>query len=135
LISHLESTKESNSTRAAELESHIQSRVRDELARLQALSEERQQKVLEAMKQQGLEIEKEATGLSSITLEGDIKELKDKWGGWRESKEDQEARKAETELRRCLLLNERRPLDCWWEVKQFKDKVAKLEREFVLKNQ
>lgn len=87
------------------------------------------------MKQQGLEIEKEATGLSSITLEGDIKELKDKWGGWRESKEDQEARKAETELRRCLLLNERRPLDCWWEVKQFKDKVAKLEREFVLKNQ
>ena len=87
------------------------------------------------MKQEGLEIEKAAAGLSSVTLEGDIKELKEKWGGWKESKVNEEARKAESELVRCLQANDRRPLDCWWEVRQFKEKVAKLEKEFVLKNQ
>ena len=70
-----------------------------------------------------------------MTLEGDIKELKDKFVGVKNSKEDVEARKAREELIRCLQLNDRRSLDCWWEVKQFKEKVARLEREFVNKNQ
>jgi len=70
-----------------------------------------------------------------VTLEGDIKELKDKFVGVKNSKEDVEARKAREELIRCLQLNDRRSLDCWWEVKQFKEKVARLEREFVNKNQ
>jgi MICOS complex subunit MIC19 len=70
-----------------------------------------------------------------VTLEGDIKELKDKFVGVKNSKEDIEARKAREELIRCLQLHDRRSLDCWWEVKQFKEKVARLEREFVNKNQ
>ena len=51
------------------------------------------------------------------------------------TKEELEARKAREELVQCLQLNDRRSLDCWWEVKQFKEKVAKLEREFVNKYQ
>lgn len=70
-----------------------------------------------------------------MTLEGDIKELRDKFVGVKNSKEDIEARKSREELIQCLQLHDRRSLDCWWEVKQFKEKVARLEREFVNKNQ
>lgn len=70
-----------------------------------------------------------------MTLEGDIKELRDKFVGIKNSKEDVEARKAREELIQCLRLYDRRSLDCWWEVKQFKEKVARLERDFVNKNQ
>lgn len=87
------------------------------------------------MKKQGLITERESTNLSSVTLEGDIKELRGKFVGVKDMKEDAEARKAREELVRCLQLHDRRSLDCWWEVKQFKEKVAKLEREFVSKNQ
>jgi MICOS complex subunit MIC19 len=117
------------------LEAHIQSRVQAELARLEARSESLQDKVQEALKKQGLLAEREATKLSSVTLEGDIKELRQKFVGVKDTKEDSEARKAREELVRCLQLHDRRSLDCWWEVQQFKDKVTKLEREFVNKNQ
>ena len=70
-----------------------------------------------------------------MTLEGDIKELRNKLVWVKNSKEDVEARKAREELIRCLQLHDRRSLDCWWEVKQFKEKVVKLETEFVNKNQ
>ena len=70
-----------------------------------------------------------------MTLEGDINELKGKFVGVKESKQDAEARAARAEVINCLQLNDRRSLDCWWEVQQFKEKVAKLEREFVQKNQ
>ena len=79
--------------------------------------------------------EREATNLSSVTLEGDIKELREKFAGIKNSKEDKEARQARQELVQCLHLNDRRSLDCWWEVQQFKEKVARLEQEFVNKNQ
>jgi MICOS complex subunit MIC19 len=70
-----------------------------------------------------------------VTIEGDIKELRDKFVGVKNSREDVEARKAREELIRCLQLHDRRSLDCWWEVNQFKEKVARLEREFVNKHQ
>jgi MICOS complex subunit MIC19 len=131
----LDSNKESNSTRSATLEAHIQSRVQSELARLEARSESLQDKLEEALKKQGLLTERESTKLSSVTLEGDIKELRDKFVGVKNSKQDVEAQKAREELVQCLQLHDRRSLDCWWEVKQFKEKVANLEREFVNKNQ
>jgi len=135
LISHLDSSKESNSTRSASLEAHIQSRVQSELSRLQARSDELQDKLEEKLKSEGLITERGATNLSSITLSGDIKELRQKFVGVKDGTTDLEARKARDGLVQCLQLNDRRPLDCWWEVKQFKDKVAKLEKEFVEKNQ
>jgi altered-inheritance-of-mitochondria protein 13 len=48
---------------------------------------------------------------------------------------DVEARKTRERLVQCLQLNDRRALDCWWEVKQFKESVARLEMEFVDRNQ
>lgn len=87
------------------------------------------------MKKQGILTEKGSTNLSSVTLEGDIKELRNKFVGVKNSKEDVEARKAREELVTCLKLHDRRSLDCWWEVQQFKEKVINLERQFVNKNQ
>jgi altered-inheritance-of-mitochondria protein 13 len=109
--------------------------VQSELSRLKARSDELQDKLEEQLKNEGLIKEREATELSSVTLEGDIKELRKKFVGIKDTKTDLEARKAREELVSCLKLNDRRALDCWWEVKQFKDKVAKLEREFVETNQ
>ena len=106
-----------------------------ELARLQARSETLQDKLEQELKKQGLLTERGSTGLSAVTLEGDIKELRGKFVGVKESKQDLEARIAREEVIKCLQLHDRRSLDCWWEVQQFKDKVAKMEREFVGKNQ
>ena len=39
--------------------------------------------------------------------------------------------KARSELVRCLRINDRRPLDCWAEVQNFKDGVARMEEKFI----
>jgi len=87
------------------------------------------------MKRAGLSTERESAHLSAVTMAGDIKELREKFVGVLEGKADVEARKAREELVRCLRSHDRRSLDCWWEVKQFKERVERLEREFVEKNQ
>lgn len=40
---------------------------------------------------------------------------------------------ARERLVQCLRINDRRPLDCWQEVEQFKTEVGKLERDFLRK--
>jgi len=47
------------------------------------------------------------------------------------SAESDAVRQAETAMVRCLRLNDRRPLDCWKEVEDFKAEVARLEKSFV----
>jgi MICOS complex subunit MIC19 len=39
--------------------------------------------------------------------------------------------KAREELVGCLRKNDRRPLDCWRQVEEFKESVGRMEREFV----
>jgi len=87
------------------------------------------------MKRAGLLTERENAHLSAVTMAGDIKELRGKFVGVREGKADVEARKAREELVRCLRSHDQRSLDCWWEVTQFKERVERLEKEFVEKNQ
>jgi altered-inheritance-of-mitochondria protein 13 len=48
-----------------------------------------------------------------------------------EHKTDASLDKAKEGLVQCLRLNDRRPLDCWEQVEQFKAEVAKLEQNFV----
>lgn len=42
-----------------------------------------------------------------------------------------EVEKARETVRNCLRKNDRRPLDCWEEVEQFKAEVGKMEKAFV----
>lgn len=46
---------------------------------------------------------------------------------------DKGVEKAKDEVIACLRLKDRRPLDCWKEVEQFKQEVGRLEHEFVTK--
>lgn len=45
----------------------------------------------------------------------------------------QEVEKSKESLVQCLRTNDRRPLDCWQEVEQFKVEVGKLEKAFIQK--
>ena len=45
--------------------------------------------------------------------------------------DDVAVKKAEGAMIRCLRLNDRRPLDCWKEVEDFKKEVRRLEEQFV----
>ena len=44
-----------------------------------------------------------------------------------------EVGKAKESLVSCLRTNDRRPLDCWQEVENFKAEVGKLEKTFIQK--
>lgn len=44
---------------------------------------------------------------------------------------DEGVERARSEVISCLRTNDRRPLDCWKEVEDFKREVARLERAFV----
>lgn len=42
-----------------------------------------------------------------------------------------EVEKAKEKVVQCLRVNDRRPLDCWQEVEEFKKEVGRLEQAFV----
>lgn len=66
----------------------------------------------------------------------EIDELRKKLNGRKQIIEmDKEVAKAKEEVVACLRLNDRRPLDCWQEVQNFKTEVGKLERRFVEGNE
>lgn len=44
---------------------------------------------------------------------------------------DDNVERAKSEVVNCLRINDRRPLDCWKQVEDFKAEVARLERAFV----
>jgi len=44
---------------------------------------------------------------------------------------DKEVEKAKQSMFRCLRVNDRRPLDCWKEVGEFKREVGRLEEAFL----
>lgn len=48
-------------------------------------------------------------------------------------KTDKGVEKAKEDLVSCLRMNDRRPLDCWEQVEEFKKEVSRLERGFVEK--
>ena len=47
---------------------------------------------------------------------------------------DADVEKAKEDVVSCLKKNDRRPLDCWQEVQNFKTEVGRLEKAFVEKN-
>ncbi|KAL4805820.1 altered inheritance of mitochondria protein 13, mitochondrial [Aspergillus unguis] len=70
--------------------------------------------------------------LSSQSVNSDIEELKAKLEGRKKLGElDEGVAKAQKDVASCLRLNDRRPLDCWKEVANFKREVARLEEGFV----
>ena len=138
----LQASPETDSTRAKDLELHIQNRVAAELKRLdkstaneladlkQKISDEpasppEDQKSSEKQKSQDL-------GRQSVQKEIDA--LKAKLQSRKEREDvvgDKAVEKAKEDVVNCLRTNDRRPLDCWKEVDNFKAEVGRLEKAFL----
>ncbi|KAL3449276.1 hypothetical protein BJX65DRAFT_273150 [Aspergillus insuetus] len=70
--------------------------------------------------------------LSRESVNTEIEELRAKLEGRKKLADlDDGVLKAKADVVSCLRLNDRRPLDCWKEVQEFKKEVARLEEAFV----
>ncbi|KAJ9635472.1 hypothetical protein H2199_008475 [Coniosporium tulheliwenetii] len=138
LVEKLQSSPESDTTRAKNLEAQIQARITAELEKIQSIESARFNKVFEEKiadafsSQSTLDAKHKKQHLSHDSVSKEIAELKKKLEGRKRlEKADPSVEKAREEVVRCLRVNDRRPLDCWQEVENFKREVGKMERRFV----
>ncbi|KAI9054334.1 hypothetical protein LZ554_001499 [Drepanopeziza brunnea f. sp. 'monogermtubi'] len=151
LVDSLQSSSESDSTRAKALELHIQSRVSEELKKLQdraardfeelsarisaaedaaSTTTPKQQSAAAANRSEGDQLRQ----LGREAVQNDVAELKRKLEGRRKlAGVGEGVEKAKSEVVRCLRENDRRPLDCWREVEGFRREVKRLEDTWVEK--
>ena len=67
-------------------------------------------------------------------MQNDVKELRKKLEQRKKlTAVDEGVEKAKSEVVKCLMENDRRPLDCWKEVENFKNEVRRLEGVWVEK--
>lgn len=151
---------QTDSTRASDLELHIQSRVTAELKRLDA-SASQQLKDIEATISSSSDKTTESSNtaaqphvpdqssshggvdhkakaeadklrdLSRASVQKEIDLLKKKLGERKLKQDDPGVNKAREEVVACLRTNDRRPLDCWREVESFRREVGRLEGAFL----
>ncbi|RDL41089.1 putative altered inheritance of mitochondria protein 13, mitochondrial [Venustampulla echinocandica] len=139
LMNSLQSSPETDSTRAKTLELHIQSRVESELKKLQERAgkdfEELQAKISAQQEpEKGKSAGDTLRDLGRESVQNDVKELKKKLEQRRKLADvDESVEKAKSDVVKCLRENDRRPLDCWKEVQTFKDEVRRLEEVWVEK--
>ncbi|KAF2770440.1 DUF1690-domain-containing protein [Teratosphaeria nubilosa] len=76
--------------------------------------------------------DKKDSGRSHDSVHMEITELRQKLEARKKAdRSSPEVEKAKESLVQCLRVNDRRPLDCWREVEEFKREVGRLERAFV----
>ena len=109
----------------------------EELKRLQSLEVARLRVTREKLSEPS---DKDAEGsggakqLSSHAVSKEVTALRTKLEGRKKVRELPESvETARSEVVRCLRDNDRRPLDCWREVEQFKEEVRRLEQTWVNK--
>ncbi|TVY78378.1 MICOS complex subunit mic19, partial [Lachnellula suecica] len=123
MVDSLQSSPETDSTRANTLELHIQSRVNSELKRLQERAaadyKELQIKISAQESSDSKKKESKSAGdtlrdLGRESVQNDVKELKKKLEQRKKLADvDDSVEKAKSEVVKCLRDNDRRPLDCW----------------------
>ncbi|KAI1967095.1 hypothetical protein LOZ58_000590 [Ophidiomyces ophidiicola] len=163
LVESLQSSSETDSSRAQTIELHIQTRVAEELQRIQARESQTladlEQRLADATSSSKttdhslLSLDAPRVPLSSLEATSQladqnipkrdinsqqvaqkIEELRQKLAERRKIKEvDAGVEKAREGVVSCLRANQKRPLDCWEEVNTFKMEVARLERDWVKK--
>ncbi|KAI0476103.1 DUF1690-domain-containing protein [Xylariaceae sp. FL0804] len=140
IVDSLQSSTETDATRAQNLELAVQKRVADELRRLgqqasadlsaaraQASEEQQQQNSTKTREQGGREEKKDA-------VSAEVEALRARLEGRRQLRAVPESvDRARGDVARCLVENDRRPLDCWREVERFKEEVRRLEKGWVAK--
>ncbi|KAI1812251.1 DUF1690-domain-containing protein [Poronia punctata] len=130
VVDSFQNNRESDISRAQHLELAIQARVSEELKKLSS----QESAALKAAAEKASEVtETEAqTKTDRQTVSAEVEALRarlDKRKQLRPLPETVE--KARGDVVRCLLENDRRPLDCWQEVEAFKEEVRRLEKSWV----
>ncbi|PNY29068.1 MICOS complex subunit mic19 [Tolypocladium capitatum] len=136
VLESLQTSPETDASRAKLIEQHIQARVAEELKKLQ----QRESEALKLAYDEtapaevggGGDGKNAASGPTRFTVGKEVEELR------RKLEERKQVRalpdgveNARSEVIRCLRENNRRPLDCWQEVENFKAEVKKLEKGWV----
>ncbi|RWA12050.1 hypothetical protein EKO27_g3086 [Xylaria grammica] len=130
VVDSLQSNRESDVSRAQKLELAVQARVSEELKKLSA----KESAALKAALAKASEVTDKDAQLQGDrqTVSAEVEALRarlDKRKQIRPLPETVE--KARSDVVRCLLDNDRRPLNCWEEVEAFKEEVRKLEKNWV----
>jgi MICOS complex subunit MIC19 len=113
----------------------VQARVAEELKKLSsqesaalAAAQKKAQEVSDA------DAQKEASGNSRQAVSKEVEALRARLEKRKQLRELPESvEKSRSEVVQCLIANDRRPLNCWKEVENFKDQVRRLEKEWVEK--
>ena len=133
-----------SSARALEIESIVQQRVAEELAKIQQNERQELAKVTYQLGKDNLAREKKSShgDLNAVILQQEIEELKrqvrrrsaagDKSGGGNgDAVEDKAVENARSRVVACLMQNPGRSLDCHQEVDDFKLAVGKMQKAFI----
>ncbi|KAI1417465.1 DUF1690-domain-containing protein [Hypoxylon sp. FL1857] len=133
VVESLQSSSETDTSRAQSLELAVQARVASELRKLEAQAsaalKEAEEKVTSVP-----ETENEANQLSRQTVSKEVEALRARLDKRKQLKPLPESvEQARDGVVKCLRENDRRPLDCWREVEAFKEEVRRLEKGWVEK--
>ncbi|KAL0937428.1 MICOS complex subunit mic19 [Colletotrichum truncatum] len=132
LVEHLQTSPETDASRAQLSELQVQARVAEELKRLQAKESEALKLAHEKIAAEEKPAPEGQRSHESVTKE--IEALRTKLAERKKIRElPQSVETARSEVVRCLRENDRRPLDCWKEVEAFKEEVKRLEKGWVEK--
>jgi altered-inheritance-of-mitochondria protein 13 len=130
LVDSLQSKSETDASRSRLAELQIQTRVAEELKNLQRKESE----ALAAAHEKLASVvpEKAEEGADRFTVSKQVGELRKKLEERKQVRAlPEEVESARSEVIKCLTQNDRRPLDCWQEVENFKAEVKKLESKWV----
>jgi altered-inheritance-of-mitochondria protein 13 len=129
LVDSFQSNNETDLSRAKLMELKVQARVAEELKKLQQKESDALKQAHEKLASSGDEADQ---SISRFTVSKEVEELRRKLEERKKLRSlPDSVEGARNEVIRCLRDNDRRPLDCWQEVENFKAEVKKLEKSWV----
>ncbi|KAK2601035.1 hypothetical protein N8I77_010515 [Diaporthe amygdali] len=132
MVESLQSSSETDTSRAQLAELQVQARVAAELRKLQQQEDARLRELTDKLASAPTDDKPSSTTRHEVSKEVQALRAKlEQRKGVREAPDGVEA--ARGDVVRCLRENDRRPLDCWREVERFKEEVRRLEKGWVEK--
>ncbi|KAI1432438.1 hypothetical protein GGR50DRAFT_598861 [Xylaria sp. CBS 124048] len=131
VVENLQSNRESDVSRAQNFELAVQARVSEELKKLSTKEAAALKEALEKASEISEDEAAQGPGARQ-TVSAEVEALRARLNKRKQLRPLPESvETARSNVVRCLLENDRRPLDCWQEVEAFKEEVRRLERSWV----
>ncbi|OAA76915.1 DUF1690 domain-containing protein [Akanthomyces lecanii RCEF 1005] len=137
VLDSLQSSPETDASRAKLVEQQIHARVAEELKKLQKREAEAlaaaHEKIASASKSGSSDSKKDGDNdTTRFTVGKEVDALRKKLEERKQIRAlPEDVEKSRNKVIKCLRTNDRRPLDCWQEVDDFKAEVKKLEKSWV----